>query len=364
MRRYKGWRRGLVALLTALLCVGIADARRLVDAETGAGLPLASVTDSRGNVVALTDKEGAIPDVPQRLFPLTFSYVGYSPVQVAALGEEDVVMTPCVYQLPDMVISPGDRPVVYLKGYMRAVTTLFGSSDSITLLKEGIVDFLIPVGKTKVKGWNKPRELASKAYERSVNRDGLTSVRGESDYPFMIWTDKFPLLPSDVKSNNPKVHADSVVNGKYGVKMTRRRQGDTMRVYSDGLADRENHVMSPSMLKLLGMTTDFTDISIGYVYTLEEDGSCRPLDISQISVSLDMTIRGKLIKTAFHSDSPVDVKCYVEVYITDREYLSTDEAKYLSKHKPTLTRADVKAPAGVPPLHPALQSLVNQVEGK
>lgn len=82
------------------------------------------------------------------------------------------------------------------------------------------------------------------------------------------------------------------------------------------------------------------------------------------SVSVDMTIRGKLIKTAFHSDSPVDVKCYVEVYITDREYLSTDEAKYLSKHKPTLTRADVKAPAGVPPLHPALQSLVNQVEGK
>lgn len=358
------WRKVTAAVLAVVMSVGVAAARRLLDAETKAPLPLASVTDFRGNVVALTNGDGEIPSIADNLFPVTFSYVGYTPVQVSSLGEGDINLTPRAYQLPDMVVSPGERPLAYMKGYMRAVMTLFGSSDSITLLKEGIVDFLVPVGKTKVKGWNKPRELVSKVYERTVNSKGIVNVQGECDRPYLMWTDKFPLLPSEVKSNVPVVRNDTVVRGKYGLKSSTTRRGDILRVYADGLADQANHTLSPSMLKILGMTTDFTDISMNYVYGLEEDGSCRPLDLSQISMSMDMSIRGKLIKHAFHSDSPVNVKVYIEIFITDREYLTPDEAKQLSKKKPALTRADVKAPAGVPPLHPALEALVRQVESK
>lgn len=44
-----------------------------------------------------------------------------------------------------------------------------------------------------------------------------------------------------------------------------------------------------------------------------------------------MLARGRLFKKAFDSSTPVNIKAYVEVYLTDREYLSNEDAKLLKK---------------------------------
>ncbi len=139
----------IIVSVTILLGAFDANAIRLIDAETKTFLPLASITDRSGNVVGMTDKSGEIPLLPKERYPITFNYMGYEPLQLNKVADEDVKMILQEYELPEIVISPGARPLLHLTGYMRELTSVLSSSDSVTIFKESVVDFLVPVKKQK-----------------------------------------------------------------------------------------------------------------------------------------------------------------------------------------------------------------------
>lgn len=350
--------------MTILLGAFHANAFRLVDAETKASLPLASITDRSGNVVGMTDKSGVIPDLQKDRYPITFNYMGYASLQILKPIEDDVKMVQQNYELPEIVIIPGSRPLLHLTGYMREVTSVLSSSDSVTIFKESVVDFLVPVEKTKVKGWNKARELASKAYVRMSNSSGLDSVSTNHEYEFMLWGNRKSLIPSAAKIPEKFKEAEmacDTVPGKYYPKIIRWKNRDVTRWHGDALANEKNHIITPWALKLFGLTTDVTEISENYVFDTPDGDYIRPTDLRQVSITIDMLAKGKLFKKTFDSSSPVNVRTYMELYLTDREFLSEEEGKSLKKETPTIEASDILAPTNATPLHPAIIRTVERV---
>lgn len=354
----------VILSVTTLLGAFHANAFRLVDAETKAPLPLASITDRSGNVVGMTDKTGVIPALTKVSYPITFNYMGYASLQVQEPAEDDVKMIQQDYELPEIVIIPGARPLLHLTGYMREVTSVLSSSDSVTLFKESVVDFLVPVEKSKVKGWNKARELASRTYVRMTNSSGLDSISTGHEYEYMLWGNSHSMIPSATKIpdiiKDTDVACDTVM-GKYYPKIIWWKNGDITRWHGDALANEKNHVTSPWPLKLLGLTTDFTEISKNYVFNTPDRDFIRPTDLKQVSMTIDMLAKGKLFKKTFDSSSPVNVRTYVELYLTDREFLTENEGKGLKKEILSIEPSDIVPPTNANPLHPAIRRTVERV---
>lgn len=359
-------KKALSIILSLTIFMGAFDANafRLVDAETKAPLPLASITDRSGNVVGMTDKSGVIPKLQKDRYPITFNYIGYASLQILKPVEDDVKMIQQEYELPEIVVIPGSRPLLHLMGYMREITSVLSSSDSVTIFKESVVDFLVPVKKTKVKGWKKARELASKTYVRMSNSSCLDSVSTNHEYEFMLWGNRKSLIPSTIKIpdkiKGTDVACDTIM-GKYYPRIIWWKNGDITRWYGDALANEKNHITSPLALKLFGLTTDVTEISENYVFDTPDGGFIRPTDLRQVSVTIDMLAKGKLFKKTLDSSSPVNVRTYMEVYLTDREFLSEEEGKSLKKEIPTIESSDILAPTNANPLHPAIIRTVERV---
>ncbi len=357
----------IISIITALILSSStfdADAYRLIDASTNAPLPLASITDRSGNVVGMTDKSGVIPELQKDRYPITFNYMGYASLQILKPAEDDVKMILQEYELPELVISPGARPLLHLTGYMREVTSVLSSSDSVTIFKESVVDFLVPVEKTKVKGWNKARELASKTYVRMSNSSGLDSVSTSHEYKFMLWGNRLSLIPHATKIPDKIKGVDlacDTVMGKYYPKIIWWKNGDVTRWHGDALANEKNHVTSPWALKLFGLTTDVTEISENFVFETPDGDFIGPSDLRQVSITIDMLAKGKLFKKTLDSSSPVNVRTYMELYLTDREFLSEEEGKSLKKEIPTIESSDILAPTNANPLHPAIMRTVERV---
>lgn len=357
----------IISIITALILSSStfnADAYRLIDASTNAPLPLASITDCSGNVVGMTDKSGVIPELQKDRYPITFNYMGYASLQILKPAEDDMKMVPQEYELPEIVIIPGSRPLLHLTGYMREITSVLSSSDSVTLFKESVVDFLVSVEKTKVKGWNKARELASKTYVRMSNSSGLDSVSTNHEYEFILWGNRKGLIPSAAKIpdkiKGTDVACDTIM-GKYYPKIIWLKNGDVTRWYGDALANEKNHITTPWALKIFGLTTDVTEISENYVFDTPDGGFIRPTDLRQISVTIDMLAKGKLFKKTFDSSSPVNVRTYMELYLTDREFLSVEEGKSLKNEIPSIESSEILAPTNANPLHPAIRRTVERV---
>lgn len=149
--------------------------------------------------------------------------------------------------------------------------------------------------------------------------------------------------------------------GKYYPKIVWWKNGDVTRWYGDALANEKNHVTSPWALKLLDLTTDFTEISKNYVFNTPAGDFIRPTDLRQVSLTIDMLAKGKLFKNTFDSSSPVNVRTYMELYLTEREFLSEKEAKELKKEIPSIESSDIWAPTNANPLHPAIRRTVERV---
>lgn len=343
-------------------------AHHLVDIDTRLPLPLASVIDQEGNLVGMTDQEGVIPTVSADCYPLTFSYLGYEPLEIRYQVNSDVALKPLAYDLDEIIISPGSRPLLYLSGYVREVSSMLGSADSVTVYRESMVDFMVPIGKTRVKGWKKPRELASKTYVRMTRPGGKDSVSNHTDDEYLLWANRFGMVPSSVKvpaSLRQGHHsATDTVMGKYGPKMIWNKSGDTFRCRVDGLADHKGHVYTPWPLKALGLTTDIDDCSHNYMFHTTEGNLPTPADMNGFSLSINLRIRSKLFRRLYKSSEPINQKTYIEVYITERKYLTDEEAKTLKKEPPIVTPADIVAPAEATALHPGIRQIVERVESK
>lgn len=346
-------------------------AQRLVDAETQTPLPWATITDKDGNVIGRTNQDGMIPEISQDRFPVTLVCIGYQPVTVESLSGKDIAMELMDYDLPEVTISPVGRPFLRILGYLRVVTSVKGSPSSVTAFKESIVDFLLPVEKkTKTKGWYRSRDLASKKYMRKTGANGVDSIGYDKDLDFLLsignvvgFPQKTNNLAKALKLNDKAMNGGTVM-GKYAPKTVVQRSGNNFHLFMDGLADHKGHRFSPWQLKLLGFTTEFTDMHINGLFRTDNNDEILITDVQQFSLAINALVRSRFARKKFHSTEPLDAKLYVEFFVTGREYLTEEEAEELRKEPPTVSASDIKAPAEAPALHPGIQEIIDRTVAK
>lgn len=357
------FRRNIVLSIIALAGFVYAEAKTVVrDSKTGETLPKASIFDNRGRFLGVASEDGVIPNIDASNYPLSVKFIGYENGEVASPSVETVSLESSSYELPEVNVSSSGR-VLHLTAYARIYSTQTTSGDTITEVSEKIIDFMIPKGKVKkVKARLNPRILASRSAYHFTNAAGLDSVSDKTEqHMFSNLIRIFDQRPVPTSFNKEGTKIDSVA-GKYSTKEVWRKIGDKYYVEHDGLADYKNHNYSPWELKMLGMTMTMKKAETNYVVdnlskTVQVD------DLDRFSYEADFDLKGKWFKKALKANDTVNSKTYGEVFIIDREYLSPEEAKELEKNPPVIESVEIKAPAGIPAMHPESLKLMERVHG-
>lgn len=356
------------AICTGLLTGGVclaAYAERVVTDSSGERLPKASVFGNNGNVVGVCDENGVMPELAPSLYPLTVRYVGFEPATVLLTSDSVVVMSPASYDLPELVIDNESRSVLHLVGYMREYNTMTSTADTNLTYSEKVVDFMIPRKKVKkFKGWSSPRTLARRDYVLFTNKAGLDSVSSEVDDTFS-WSNFVNLVTGELTVPDSLINGTvrSVTkDGKYSPKMSWRKTGDDYTLEIDALADHKDHIYSPNVLKFFGLSTDFSKLETDYMFTELSGNKISAENVMRATFGIEALCRGKLMKLATGSKEPFNLNSYYEFYVTQREYLTPEEARELKDNPPRYDRKTIAAPEGVASPDPAIMRLIERVE--
>lgn len=266
--------------------------------------------------------------------------------------------------LPEINVDSRKRDVLYMTGYVREYTTLTAGNDTISLFREKAVDFMIPGKRTeKVIGWRRPRLLASRSYYRFVTSEGVDSV---SNYysQYFSWSDWIEIvtaatIPSGLRSVDV---ATDTVKGKYSPLEIWSRDGDTLRLKINALADKAGQKWMPGIFAYMN-TRDVEPDRFKVVYTFVGAGNHEILADNIVSISTDIeTIgRGKMLFEVFPKDVSYYVDSHTELYITDRRYLTASEARKRANRLPN--DPDIKAPDKLPPPDREVLAIIDRVNG-
>lgn len=358
-------------LLNLLLCLlmgataCLAQSISVVDSCDNSVISGASVFGNSGVILGMTDADGRFDGVSGKDFPLTVRCLGYESA-VCDAGCETLRMSPVSFRLNDVVVTPLDRPVMHVLCYIREYSGCANATDTVQLYSEHMADYFITGEKVKkFKPQTKPRILNSRLYARMKTRDGRDSVfrpgyRDDS----ISWVDLLE-LPSVKVEESDAIRAGAasdVEQGKYWVK-TRSRKSENMFVQDiDFLADSKEHSMSPAIFKLLGFTIDFHELRTSWAYRSNNTGVYTAQDLIYGTMATRVCGRGKWIRKAFNSDTPVDINGLFEVYPVDIEFLTVEEAKTMMRDDNATARMQPSPDAL--PLPAATQRLVELIDGK
>lgn len=351
------------ALMASMaIAMAMQAAVTVTDASDGSSLVGVSVFDATGKLAELTDVDGHFEPV-DAWFPVTLRSLGYKEI-ILDRPIDSVAMQPQSYPLESIDVSAAGRDVVCLTCYAREYGGAVAGNDSLSLLGEYMIDFFIPRdGNKKFKG--KKRLTARRSVLRHTRGSEIDTVMTEGDMINMLsWLPIAPLPPGAV--NEPeewKVISGPVsdtVPGKSGFEKIMRRTPAGFRMTADYLARTKDHRVSPWMLKLIGCTIDFNEMWSNLVYGPGHDGEYRPEDLKVMTFSMRALGRGKWIKKAFEMNNPVDMRSYIELYVTDRRFLPTDEAKAMLNEP--ASHGELAVPDGVPPLDAAAAEMLDRAD--
>ena len=115
----------------------------VADSLSRAGLPNASVFDSRGRLVGTCDANGRIPYVTEADFPVTVRHLGFKERTVRAAVQDTVFLQESFMELPEVVFESRQHRVLHLLAYVREYSTLTTYADTVTLFREKMVDYML-----------------------------------------------------------------------------------------------------------------------------------------------------------------------------------------------------------------------------
>lgn len=313
-----------------MVCMAASAEVRVTDAGDGMAVPAATVFSTRGPVLGLTDSTGVFAGADAADFPLTVRCLGYEDASVAHDGA-DVALHPASYALGEYTVTPLDRPVMRLVCYVREYASGSTTTDTMQYFAEHTGDFYMTT--TKVKGFKAPggfRPLKSRMRERISDNRGTDSVATLKEPDLMLSWIGMVQLPQKTMDEPEAMRGGAkadTVQGKYGVKTVMRRTDEAFSISTDALADHKGHRFSPMFFKLLGLTMDMTELRQMWLFGRTDDSRYRAADLLMGTLAIDITGRGKWIKKAFHSNEPVQLHGYYEIYPLRVEYLTVEEAK-------------------------------------
>ncbi len=323
----------IVAILTLLVLPFAICAKKMYVVAQSDSQPLSGtiLMSGNGTIVGMTDEEGACECMAESL-PITVRCIGYKDQHIAVVPPDTVFLLPETYELSEIVVNPADRPILKLRCYIREYTTGTFGSATIQMFGEYMADYFL--NDKKVKGFHKistPYVRAKRARVRYKNSAGLDSIAKPSDTDeFLSWIDLCSINP------HRRTMADSVMNGATETVMGKYKQFSTCRinnnrlVYSrDILANYKGHHWSPWFLKLIGFTIDASEMRSKDVFLIDDKGNYGPHSLQMATYTMEMTIKSKFIKKAFHTKEPIKSFSTVEVYPLEAQYLTVKEAKDL-----------------------------------
>ncbi len=341
--------------------------KRVIDAVNHSPVSAASIFDAAGNMVGFTWSDGLFSEVPESAYPITIRCMGYEMLVIERPEDKTWEMTPMAYELEEVVIVPVKRNVLKQMFYVREYFSMSSETDTVTFFNEHMADRFVPTSKDAKFGEDsKLRLLESHQYahfqlfgEDSITTDPETMIPSMATIFEPINIDV--VLPESFKEQEgaTKFYEES---GKSGKELILKQNDRTFTYSVDALADKKEHKISPWALKLLGFTMDINQVYVTQVYRVNDTGVYLPKDLLESSFVIQADGRGKFLRKALKSDKPIVIRCMVEMYVVDREYLSTEEAKEEYKNKPTNVK--IVIPSTVPPFNEATKRLVERAKAE
>lgn len=308
----------------------------VVDAESYVPVEMVSIFNRSGKMIATGDENGELPDINKGAYPLTLRSLGYADKKVASPKDSIIEMTRMAFDLPEVKVDTRKRPILHLTGYLREISTMSSSSDTIMLYREKWVDFMIPSEKEKhYGGWLEPRILKSKSYYKFTNVDGKDSVSDRINHHFS-WSDWLS-LPPRVKQPNAIVGSQSVADTVMGLSSFAelwRRDSTKYRVDVDVLADTLRGKWASRLNSRLWQDLDFKRLLLTFEYSDCDTVYVKPQNIDRMSCYIESMGRGHdMFRFNNLYDNFLYVTTYVDLVIADREYLTVKDARKKEKDR-------------------------------
>lgn len=348
------------------ICIFVSWAQKRVvvaDFATREPLPKASVFDVKGTFVGISDTKGRLPFFSASYYPLTVRYLGYGEVKVLDATPDTVFMHEYAMELPEMVIESRKHNVLHLMAYVREYSTLTSYTDTITLFREKMVDYMEPLGaKSRFKGWRTPRVLNARSYYRFTNCHGLDSVSDRCNQHFS-WTDWMGLPPTarlTATLRDTETATDSVF-GKYSITELWRKNADRVTLDIDVLADTASRRWVPDLSSFFDKGVEFERLGTRFNYDNVLGYALDETNLTGYSFNIESRGRGRGMFMFNRRDEPFFVTTYCEVYILDKEYITEKEARRWAKDAVETASIDFLIPTEAPELQPDILRLIARV---
>lgn len=324
----------IFALLFLFYEDSLANRSKVLDAESNVPVARVSIFDRSGKMIGTGDDKGCIPDIYPGAYPLTFRSLGYADKKVSSPGDTVIEMMRMTFDLPEVKVNTNRRPILHLTGYLREISSMSSSVDTVMLYREKWVDFMIPAEKEKrFKGWTDPRILKSKSYYKFTDMWGQDSVSDRINHHFS-WSDWLSLPP---RVNQPKTIVrnplvSDTIMGVYSSAEVWRRDSTKIRVDVDVLADTLRGKWTPRLNSRLWRDLDFERLLLTFEYSDCDTFSVKPQNIDRMSCYIESMGRGHdMFRFKTRYDNILYVTTYVDLVIADREFLTVKDAKRKEK---------------------------------
>lgn len=269
-----------------------------------------------------------------------------------------------VYELRELVVNAKARRALHMLAYVREFSSMSTYTDTAFMFREKMVDFMIPTeGKGKFKGWDYPRVLTSQSYYRFVDASGLDSVSNHCRHHF-TWSDWIGVqprlqMPRRLRSGQ---NATDTVFGKYSPTEIWQRDGDSLTLSINVLADSKSRKYVPNMASFFRNDFDFDEFRLKYCYDDFVGDEILPVDLTGYSYDIQSTGRGEGIFMFNHLNEKYDVATHGEVYIVAKEYISIKEARYWENLSIDKEEIAMYEPPEAPELQPDIKDMIARVE--
>lgn len=289
--------------------------------------------------------------------------MGFYEKVVPGVNVDTIFLQENITQLPEVVVESRQKKMLHILAYMREYSTLSTYTDTVTLFREKMVDFMLPDDrKSHYAGWRNPRILNSQSYYRFTNAYGLDSVSDRCNQHF-TWSDWVGILPPrKIPSRLAGVeNGTDTLSGKYGSAEIWVKNGDKISLDVNVLADMASRKWVPNLSTFFNYNVDFEQFRLRLNYNNVINDSIMPLDLTGYSFNIESRGRGRGMFKFNRYDEPFFVATYTEVYVLDKEFISVKEAKKWEHWKFNTDEIKIYEPMEAPDLQPSIQALVDRV---
>lgn len=340
----------------------------LADIKDQAPIAGASVISANGLIIGITDKDGKIA-ITKADYPLCLRSLGYEPTQIYESDADSIFLNPASYTLPEVVITPADRPITRVVTYAREYCTGATPADTLQLYCDYMLEYFFANGK--VKGYSKldqsPNILANRRFGRIANISGLDSImrpKYDDDIAMLSFLPNMAFVPFEQQGLTEAMKAGAksdTIQGKFFPKYIYRINNGYFTIDCDVLSDYKNHTFSPWFFKVLGMTMDMQDGSWSLIYKQNESGKYGISDFVYGIFNMHFLGKGKQLKRMIGVKDAIHINCYLEQYPVEIERMTMQEYKemkktYYERHE------DFRLPVNIQPLAPTIQTLVERID--